>query len=380
MDRNFVGGATALALIMAAAPALAGGYERSGQNIDRLFDEAQFVFDSRVTAVAPSFTYSRVTSPVLGSTTGQEVDLDYVLPRVDVKAGWGDADCLGSYSVPYGAAASYDPAWVGRLNVVEKELKDDQLALTCSYAFAAGPGALRVIAGLSYEMASYRQTKNFGLPVFPTLDVEGSGFGWRAGLGYEIPEYAVRATLMYYAPVDIHATGEITDLPGAPPVLPVFADATIPQSVELKLQSGVAPGWLVFGSAKWTDWSAWQRTDIKSVATGGVVTWLDSYFTDGWTLNLGVGHQFDEKLSGLVSVTWDQGVATGWTEHTDTWTLAAGVNYALTENLDLYGGVGATLITGGAVTKFTPGDPSTVLSEWDTNYSIGGQVGLKAHF
>lgn len=385
-------------LVSVASPVLAGGYERVGQNVDTLFDAAQFVFDSRVAFVSPQFTYASVTSPTFGTATGVKPDLDVFLPRFDVKAGWGDADCLGSYSIPYGSSVKYDENWVGRLDSIEKKLEDRQLAFTCSYAVDAGPGALRVIAGLSYDMATYDQKKNYtalsGSPGFPgtvpgarwipTLNLEGEGVGWRVGVGYEIPEYAVRATLMYYSAIDIRATGAIADLPvpgiGRIPNVPVYADATIPQSLELKLQSGVAPGWLVFGSVKWTDWSVWQRVDIRSQATNGLVTWLDNYFRDGWTVNLGVGHQFTDKLAGQVGITWDQGVGTGWTEHTDTWSLSAGARYALTENLDVYGGVAATLITGGAVTLPSPMGATGISSSWNDNWSFAGQIGLKAHF
>lgn len=390
--------ATAVFLSMVASPAFSGGFERAGQDIGTLFDEAPIVFSTSVTAVAPSFSYGTVTSPVFGSATGEKAVLDVVLPRVDAKIGWGSADCLGSYSIPYGAGAKYDEDWTGRLSVVEKKLEDRQFALTCSYAFGVGPGALRAIAGLSYEMATYEQTKNYsafsGNAAFPGtvagdrwlpgLELEGEGVGWRVGAAYEIPEYAVRASLMYYAAVDIDATGTVTDLPvtgvGRVPVVPVYAEATIPQSVELSLQSGIAPGWLAFGSVKWTDWSVWQRTDINQSGTGTNITYLNSYFEDGWTFNVGVGHQFDERLSGLVSVTYDQGVGTGWTEHTDTWTLAAGAKYSLTENLDLVGGIAGTWIAGGSVTLPDPSMTTDYTAAWDANWSISGRLGLKAHF
>ena len=378
-----------LAMTLGGTPAAAGGYDRFQQSIDLLFDPAQFAMNASVSYTAPHFNFGRVTSPALGTTTSNQPDLSAALPKVEIKAGWGDADCMGSYSVPYGAAASNDPNWVGQLNYTDKELKDQQLALTCSYAFAMGPGAFRIIGGINYEMASYTQTKNYsllagGIPTFASLDLSGENLGWRAGVAYEIPEYAVRASLMYFAAVDIEADGTITNLPvggGAfAPLVPVYASATIPQSVELKLQSGIAPGWLASASVKWTDWSVWQKVDINQQGTGALITWLDNYFTDGWTVSGSIGHQFTEQLAGQIGLTWDQGVATGWTEHTDTYTLSAGARYKLTDNVDLYGGLAYTVISAGEVDKVSGAALTTITSAWDTNYAVSGQIGLTARF
>lgn len=380
--------ATVVALV-GVGPAQAGGYDRFQQSIDLLFDPAQYAINAGVSYTAPQFVYSRITSPVFGTASNHRTDLSAALPKVEIKAGWGDADCMGNYSIPYGASAANAVDWVGQLNYTEKELKDQQLALTCSYAFAIGPGALRIIGGVNYEMATYTQTKNYSAlalapPVFATLDLAGESFGWRAGVAYEIPEYAVRASLMYFSAVDVAADGSITNLPiggGAfAPLVPVYADATIPQSVELKLQSGIAPGWLASASVKWTDWSVWQKVDIKQQGTGALITWLNNYFTDGWTVGGSIGHQFSDTLSGQIGVTWDQGVGTGWTEHTDTYTLSAGAKYKLTENVDLYGGLAYTVISAGEVDKVDAGDLASTTSAWDTNFAVSGQVGLTARF
>src|SRR6185312_1347224 len=57
----------------------------------------------------------------------------------------------------------------------------------------------------------------------------------------------------------------------------------LPQSVEVKLQSGIAPGWLAFGSVKWTDWSVQKEllvlTDNPEVGSADIYNWKD-----GWTV------------------------------------------------------------------------------------------------
>src|SRR5690606_31588463 len=93
------------------------------------------------------------------------------------------------------------------------------------------------------------------------LDLEGDGWGWRAGVAYEIPEYAFRASLVYNSEVkldDITGTLDLSRVNGAP-LLDVHGSQSMPDVLELKVQSGIAPDWLAFGSVKWTDWSQLQK-------------------------------------------------------------------------------------------------------------------------
>jgi long-chain fatty acid transport protein len=108
----------------------------------------------------------------------------------------------------------------------------------------------------------------------------------------------------------------------------------MPEAIELKLQSGIAPDWLAFGSVKWTNWSVLQR--IPFYNAGGVeVTALELGYRDGWTVTGGVGHKFNEQWSGAVSLTWDRGTSQGFGTLTDTWTVGAGVAYSPNKNVEI---------------------------------------------
>ena len=74
----------------------------------------------------------------------------------------------------------------------------------------------------------------------------------------------------------------------------------MPQRVELKVQSGVAPGWLAFGSIKWTDWSVLDSsTTLIEAARWPAFSTTRLFFNDGWTVTGGVGHRFSESISGV---------------------------------------------------------------------------------
>ncbi|SFB42612.1 long-chain fatty acid transport protein [Rhizobium sp. NFR07] len=362
------------------APAFAGGIERGGYNIDLLFDTSRFAVESTATFVMPQRRLKNVrdttefdapldTAPTLNSlgySSSADDTESYWSPRIGAKAGYEGFDCMFDYSQPYGAHSKPGANWAGAYQNVETKINSDNYALTCSYKFDAGPGQLRVIGGANYlEMDGFKERlviapELLGLiaPGFAgngmgRLDLEGDGWGWRAGVAYEIPEYAFRASLVYYSEVKldgVSGTVDLTQLPvGLNPysglVTNVTGSTAMPDALELKVQSGIAQDWLAFGSVKWTDWSQLQRIPFYS---GGIeVTSLDLGYRDGWTVTGGIGHKFNDQWSGAVSVTWDRGTSGDYGSQSDTWLFTTGVSYAPTKNIEIRLAGVLGLMTGG---------------------------------
>ena len=373
--RNFSKGILALSAgALLASSAMAGGLERGGYNIDLLFDTQKYAIESGVIYVMPNRDLENVTdsnpldgvgSDGLGAgATSVDDNPSYAIPRIGFKVGiTDDIDCMGDYSQPWGAHTNPGSDWVGANANIETKINSDNYALTCSYKFDVGKGQLRVIGGGFYQEVDGFQERLVagGLPSFlgtgvGRLDLEGNGWGWRAGVAYEIPEYAFRASLVYNSSVDLgELTGDL-DLRQVPSVVnpanpilgvvtPIFANAKMPDVVELKVQSGIAPDWLAFGSVKWTDWSQLQSIAVCPTITKGMasctsggpteVTSLDLLYRDGWTINAGIGHKFNDQWAGAVSLTWDRGTSHGYGYQTDLWTLGTGVSYKPRENIEL---------------------------------------------
>ncbi|MES5096993.1 OmpP1/FadL family transporter [Agrobacterium sp. BA1120] len=360
-QNRIISGALGLAVgITSMTPAFAGGLERGGYNIDLLFDSSRFAAESTATFVAPQRKLKNVvdTDPtnglgsngINGGTTTANDSENYWVPRVGLKAGFGDAaDCMVDYSQPWGAHTKPGANWRGANENIETKVKSDNYALTCSYRFDAGPGQIRVIGGGFYqELSGFKErlvAPAGALGVVGTgvgrLDLKGDGWGWRAGLAYEIPEYALRASLVYNSAVkldDITGTLNLSQVNGA--VFPVHGSQDMPDSLEFKFQTGIAPDWLALGSIKWTDWSQFSSipfclTSVSACTSGTQVTSLDLGYRDGWTVSGGIGHKFNDQWSGAMTVTWDRGTSQGFGTQTDTWTLGAGLQHAVTENIEL---------------------------------------------
>ncbi|MBX3568336.1 MAG: transporter [Rhizobiaceae bacterium] len=373
-----------VSVLLASGSAFAGGLERGGYNIDLLFDPARVTGEASATYVSPQrkIDNARDTDPTDGigttgagggQTDGIRATSDYWVPRVGMKVGIVEGvDCMIDYSQPWGA--DFDPGsnWAGVNHNIVTVVNSDNYAGTCSYKFQAGKGQLRFIGGAFYqEIDGYKDRQvHPGRPGLFTgighLELETDGWGWRAGVAYEIPEIAFRASLVYNAEVKLDSITGIVDLtqaPGVPgsggSVLNVFGSAEMPQSVELKVQSGIAPGWLAFGSVKWVDWSVLQTvafcsTAIKAAGLGcsyggpGFVTSLDLLYRDGWTVSGGIGHKFTDQISGSASITWDRGTSTGLGTQTDTWLFSAGASYTPTENVEFRLGGAAGILTSGS--------------------------------
>lgn len=388
-------GCFSLAMIGSAMhPAHAGGIERGGYDIDLLFDPAPFATEAEATFVMPDRKLKNAvdTDPSDGTLTGLSTAKDsesYWVPRIGAKAQIVQGvDCMVDYSQPWGAHTA-PGQWNGAQSNMETEIKSNNYAATCSYKMDAGKGQIRFIGGVFYQEV-YGFKESLVSPLVPNfggtgrVDLDSSGWGWRAGLAYEIPEIALRASLVYNSQVkldNISGTLDLTNVGGT--VIPIYGEASMPDSVEFKLQSGIAPGWLAFGSIKWVNWSVLQSIPICSVASkplacttvspfGIRMTSLDLMYRDGWTVTTGIGHKFNDRWSAAGQISWDRGTSHGYGSQTDTWTLGGGVAYSPSPNVEirLAGAIG--VLTSGHSGTLT--DENGYVAGTDVSYDFGNDM------
>ncbi|RVB82537.1 transporter [Mesorhizobium sp. M7A.F.Ca.CA.002.04.1.1] len=382
-------GCFSLALIGTAMnPAHAGGLERGGYDIDLLFDPAPFATEAEATYVMPDRKYENARGPGgadLGLGTSADGAEGYWVPRVGMKVQVVQGvDCMVDYSQPWGAHTA-PGMWNGALSNTETDIKSNNYAGTCSYKFDAGKGQLRFIGGLFFQdISGFKENLVNVLPALTgRVDLEASGWGWRAGVAYEIPDIALRASLVYNSKVKLDNISGALDLTSiGRGVTDIYGSTQyMPDSVELKLQSGIAPGWLAFGSIKWVNWSLLQSVPICPVGapsslcfTNGPAeaTSLDLMYRDGWTVSGGIGHKFNDQWSGAGQLTWDRGTSHGFGAQTDTWTLGGGVAYTPKPNIEVR--------LAGAVGVLTSGHSGIVIGENgkiigdDATYDFGNDL------
>lgn len=358
--------AVTLALSGGMLTAHAGGLERSSQDFDILFEEGNIV-EGGATFVAPQRKLKNVGGSQVGlATRGMnpqtgkpyETSVDeatsYWVPKISARFQLADdLACAAQYREPWGIETDVGMGTERMYTAIKQKISSRDYGLNCSYRFAVTDKSfVRVLGGVSYQELKGYQTRllpqmQTPVGVLPfrigTLDVEDEGFGWRLGAAYEIPEIALRTSVVYQSKVKYELSGTVSGVfPG--PAAQVMGEVSTPQSVDIKFQTGIAPGWLALAGIKWTDWSSVERVSFVNTGpayggpafpTGREVTALNLYYKDGWTLMGGIGHKFNDQWSGAATVTWDRATSTGLTSQTDVWLFGLGASYKPKENFEI---------------------------------------------
>ncbi|MBO0902258.1 long-chain fatty acid transporter [Jiella sonneratiae] len=413
----------AAAAVLAAAQsttALAGGFQRGTADTDILFEPGTVNMRAGMTYVDPQrgFTSINGQSGDFGDYTG-----DYTIPTYSISLGNDTVGCAGTATESFAAESDYSgspggalPAQVSSLSTGQPvgtttaartdifgattasvsrtqalSFSSSELGVTCRLSYAAESGRYSLLGGVFVEDFHFEGTSlgtTYAAPGFPLaavntrVEVESDGgykAGFRIGAAYEIPEYALRVQVMYRSEVkhdDVEGDGTVTVLNSLVPTLPAgtvlpvnsfLSEATSPQFVELKAQTGIAPGWLLLGSFRWTDWST-NDMSVSSISNAAFGINSSSYapyhWRDGYTATLGLGHAFNDEISGAVVLGYDRGVSTGAeTTYTDIYTLAGGVSFKANKMAELrFGGLvgywtdGSQSVSQGAYFDGTVGD------------------------
>lgn len=371
-------GATALSLLGAAA-ANAGGFSRGAADTDILFEQGNFNVRTSITVVSPERKI--VSGP---SNVGHDYADTYVMPSLAAKFRISDnLSCAGTIAQAFGAASSYDKPRltpvanqpVTPTNPLQGKLDETftvmEYGATCSVGFNLEKGRVSFIGGVFVEDFDYdlRVGAHLGGASDPvvtalTSELSGTAVGWRAGVAYEIPEIALRGQLLYRSGTKIDADGNANHSQ----LGPIAAGGTgkLPQSIEAKFQTGIAPGWLAYGSVKWTDWSV--NKDLTLILKPGFIPDIERpnhyNWRDGWTVMAGIGHSFTDNISGTAFVMWDRGVSTGWDLYGDVVTVGTGLIMKDQFGGELRLGGGISHVGSVKETKYAVGDNYAVGNGW----------------
>lgn len=370
-----IAGGAAIALGFSIYNANASGFDNTGLNsIDLLFDPAKFATEISYTYVFRNVEYeaknprtyliSAAGSPVLINpiTTGNTKES--ALPDVwnymfRTKVSITDnLSCMARTYNPGTILEEVSDDWAGRFTLVKTELQTLGIDGICGAKLTVRDGHnFWLYGGGRYVEADLNVLKGVSLgPAITQADValSGSGFGWNAGIAYEIPEFAIRASLSYESAIDLDATGSFqtgaVNLGG--PITTFIGSASaelpMPQAIELNLQTGIAPKWLATFGVKWVDWSVLDKLTVNNDISGSPIqnpgpgnpnqlppgSFINSEryfnFEDGWTVSLGIGHQLTEEIQVGSSVTWDKGIGG---PYSDTYQWALGGAWQINENV-----------------------------------------------
>ncbi|WP_329416623.1 outer membrane protein transport protein [Acinetobacter indicus] len=234
---------------------------------------------------------------------------------------------------------------------------------------------------------------------------EDSAVGWLAGIAYQIPEIALKASLTYRSEIDhnVNINENIPTLPalalldGGAEVAAAIAAAsgetkiTTPQSVNLDFQTGIMANTVAFANVRWVDWSNFSIRPYKfgliSEAVGPIVERpngfnLVEYEDDQISATVGVGRKLSEQWAGNVSVGWDSGAGNpvstlGPTE--GYWNVGLGVQYSPAPNYFIAGGVKYFMLGDAKAQTGAQAGSSDYVAEFEDNdaWAYGLKIGYR---
>jgi long-chain fatty acid transport protein len=280
--------------VLAATSAHAGGIERSPQSVGLLFEEGRLVqFSFGMVAPTLEGTFGPGLSSGDMAPSYSTLNLGYKMPlgeRMDVAV---------IFDQSVGADVDYTGADPGYPFLgTTAELNGSDITALLRYRL---DGGFSVYGGLRAQSITATLDGLFvpGAPGPYALDVDRTWeLGYVAGVAYERPDIALRVALTYNSAIDHDF--DSTESFGAVSLPDGNFSITIPQSVNLEFQTGIAADTLLFGSVRWQEWSAF---DITPPGLGGAS--LIDYESDYTTWTLGVGRRFSETWSGAITLGYE---------------------------------------------------------------------------
>ena len=194
--------------------------------------------------------------------------------------------------------------------------------------------------------------------------------GFIAGAAYERPDIAMRVSLTYNSKITHDFTATENYAGGAP----TYFSTTVPESVNLEFQTGIAKDTLLMGSVRWVHWTQFDITPPAYASfdpgTGALGSLVD-YANNTTTWSLGVGRRFNDQWSGALMFGYEkhQGGIVGNLGPTDGFkSVSLAASYQATDQIKITGGVRYVDI----------GDATTAYGDFSGNsgWGAGVRVGI----
>lgn len=384
----------ATAMILATVPAtatFAAALDRSGQSIAGFLQPGNY-FEAGISVLDADVSGRAFTGENTGDMAGS-----YYFPSATLKLQLNEQFSAGLlYDQPFGADADYTDMSAAfnptGNDGTSAEVETQNLTLLVGFQpnqnwnFYAGPVYQEAKGNVSLRGAAYNA---LGVAKYDADMKKDGDIGWAAGLAYQIPEIALKASLTYRSEIDhelnatetlggpgvsvrngtvgIVAQGILATLPPGTPLSAVLPTAngmvsaftngktavTTPQSVNLDFQSGIMADTVAFANIRWVDWDGFairphqfgQALDNLSALPGqGHLKGgnLVEYNEDQWSVTAGVGRKFSDKWAANVAVGWDSGVDNPISTLGPVdgyWSLGVGAQYSPAANYFIAGGV-----------------------------------------
>ncbi len=382
---RILGGAAVAALSVSTA--YAGGLDRSGQPIGIIFEEGNYA------ELSFGFTDPSLSGTDIIGADVNDVGDSFTSIGAGLKLKFNDnLDVAFIFDQPFGADVRYGdetPVLGGTFARANTKGLTAILRYKFNENFSIHGGARRVeasgaigLGGLAYG----------GLDGYLSDYSSDAAWGYVLGAAYEVPDIALRVALTYSSEIDIELetaetlNGVPLDLVIAGATFGTVSDprtatkTTLPKSINLDFQTGIAQDTLLFGGIRWAEWSAFKlappKVNTLAGLTGDSVNLAD--LDDSTTYTLGVARRFTDDFAGSVSISYedieDGKLVSPLSPTSGQLALTIGGRYDISDNVRLSGGIRYTQF-GDA--RPETGTPDTERASFKNNdaISVGFKIG-----
>ncbi|ENW95449.1 OmpP1/FadL family transporter [Acinetobacter sp. NIPH 298] len=396
--------------LLPTTSAFAAALDRSGQSIAAFLQPDNY-FEAGITFLSADVSGKDTSQNNTGDMANQ-----YYSPSAALKIQATEHFSIGLlYDHPYGADAEYH----GQNNFVENRPVpfNGRTSVTVStenlnLIFGYQPNQnWNVYAGAVYQTLDstvlLRGTSYSAYNGYDFKTGKDEAVGWLAGVAYQIPEIALKASLTYRAKIKHemnayekhNAAGMIpssTDLNAG--LIQInhsegTTEITTPQSINLDLQTGIMENTVAFANIRWVNWKDFairpykfgKASLLSDIVTGtGKKEGFDlvAYTDDQYSITAGVGRKLNDQWAGNLSVGWDSGAGNPVTTLGPTegyWNVGVGVQYSPAPNYFIAGGVKYFWLGDAKAQSGSQFDTPNYIAEFNNNDAIayGMKIGYK---
>lgn len=327
---------TTACLLALPLAAHAGGLEKSGQPVTLLFEKGD------VMQLELAYGMPDVTGVDSSGIDSENAAKNFVRYGGGIKKDFGEK-WSGALIVdePYGADLAYEPGTFA-IGGTYADFHSVELTALARYKLNKH---FSVHGGLRFARFGGSAATNgpgYGPLAGYSFDGEDDwGYGYVAGVAYEIPEKALRVALTYGSSIGFELDStEVFPASVGGMVREGTTEIDMPKSVNLDFQTGIAPKTLLFGSLRWTNYEGWE------VKAPGLAENFDAVLAEKdyniWTYKLGVGRQFDKHWAGAIQALYEPSIdkTLGPLNPTDgAFGLGVGASYTTDAGVKIAGGL-----------------------------------------
>ena len=287
-------------------------------------------------AIGPSFKFhnegSSLTGNLSAAGTGGDAGGWAAVPNGYLSWAVSKDVYLGvGFGAPFGLKTEYDDRWIGAAQSVMFDIKtyniNPSIAFRVNEKVSLGFGVNWQKVEAEYvRLATVggapSPTAPFGDRVTSTMNLDDSAWGWNAGALFTLSP-STKVGLSYRSKVKYHTDGDVKltsdgsvagDLTRDGLILDgrqsdLKADLTMPDTFIMSVAQKLNDKWEMLGDISWTGWSSIPKVDIMRTSgtrSGQNAQTLDTEFKDTWRVALGANYALSDAWKLKYGIAFDQ--------------------------------------------------------------------------